>query len=395
MRGDAITFDRPRLDSECEGSRIEVATTTPAGSMDLYARVTVGPVATSADAWIVAGLMPSMRRGWGVHAPGHVSRRLAENVPRIQEYCHARDDRFRHTAATLETAPTTPWPGGRGVGCFFSGGIDSFYSLLKHEREITHLIFVHGFDIDLEDRALYARGLEGVRRACGAYGKSLIEVETNLRAFSDPLIDWDDYHGAAGAFVAHLLSARLRKVFFACGMTYEEWKPFGTNPFLLSLWSSEAVEFVGDGYEARRLRKVQRVAQSPVALEVLRVCWENPAGAYNCGQCEKCLRTMVELRMAGALGRCRAFGATLDLDALARRRYRFDNPVVHRCWTEIREELDRRGNDPALRHAVQAFLTRNGGGMRGSDGPSATDAETGVWRRVRWRGRTRRGPGSP
>jgi hypothetical protein len=35
--------------------------------------------------------------------------------------------------------------------------MDSFYMLLKHRAEITHIIFVHGFDIDLEDRELRAQ----------------------------------------------------------------------------------------------------------------------------------------------------------------------------------------------------------------------------------------------
>ena len=40
----------------------------------------------------------------------------------------------------------------------------------------------------------------------------LFEVETNLRSFSDTHLDWDDFHVAGAAFVAHLLSQRLRKV---------------------------------------------------------------------------------------------------------------------------------------------------------------------------------------
>ncbi len=44
-----------------------------------------------------------------------------------------------------------------GIACFFSGGVDSFYTLLKHREEITHIIFVHGFDIALEDHSLRAQ----------------------------------------------------------------------------------------------------------------------------------------------------------------------------------------------------------------------------------------------
>jgi len=33
-----------------------------------------------------------------------------------------------------------------GAEAFFSGGVDSFYTFLKHRHEITDLAVVHGFD---------------------------------------------------------------------------------------------------------------------------------------------------------------------------------------------------------------------------------------------------------
>ncbi len=42
----------------------------------------------------------------------------------------------------------------QGVACFFSGGVDSFYSVIAHAKRITHLIFVRGFDIPIANRAL-------------------------------------------------------------------------------------------------------------------------------------------------------------------------------------------------------------------------------------------------
>jgi hypothetical protein len=44
-----------------------------------------------------------------------------------------------------------------------------------------------------------------------------------------------------------------------------------------------------------------------LASELLRVCWRNPDGTYNCGRCEKCVRTMVQLLAADALRQCSVF----------------------------------------------------------------------------------------
>lgn len=361
---DALTVGNPsRLDTD--GWTVVTAPIHAASVRhEVQVRLPAGAVAGDMDAWLTAVLMPSMRRGLRVRIPGPVSQRLAENVPRIQEYCHARNPKYRIHEVGIDPVRVEALPIDRGIGCFFSGGLDCLYTVLKHQHEITHLIFVHGFDIPLRDHTLHAQALERIRETSSRLGKGLVEVETNLRSFSDTHLDWDDFHVAGAAFVAHLLSQRLRKVYFAAGMTYDEWKPFGSNPLLTSLWSSERMEFVGDGYEAGRLAKTARIANSDVALRVLRVCWENREGAYNCGTCEKCLRTMAGLRVVRALDRCPTFNRALDLEALSQRRYQFKNPVIRRCWEEIHDAIERRGDDRALLRAVRAFLDQDRGQQR-------------------------------
>ena len=49
----------------------------------------------------------------------------------------------------------------------------------------------------------------------------------------------------------------------------------------------------------------------------LRVCWQNPDNAYNCGRCEKCFRTMLDLWVVGALDRCDTLPHQFDEQALA------------------------------------------------------------------------------
>jgi hypothetical protein len=70
--------------------------------------------------------------------------------------------------------------------------------------------------------------------------------------------------------------------------------------------------------EATRLEKViSQIAQSPLALEHLRVCFANEKGAYNCGRCDKCLRTMINLFVAGALEKSGTFPHHIDPDLVA------------------------------------------------------------------------------
>jgi hypothetical protein len=61
------------------------------------------------------------------------------------------------------------------------------------------------------------------------------------------------------------------------------------------------------GTEMTRLRKVEIVADWPVALQHMRVCQNDNSGSKNCGTCEKCIRTMLMLEGFGKLRDCKAF----------------------------------------------------------------------------------------
>lgn len=179
-------------------------------------------------------------------------------------------------------------------------------------------------------------------------------METNLREFSDRYVNWYLYHGAALAAVGLLLSSRFRKMFIAASRTYADLIPIGSHPLLDPLWSTETLEFVHDGCEATRIEKAAAIASDNIALKHLRVCWENRSGAYNCGQCEKCLRTMACLRTIGVLQRCSTFESPLNLKALAH----IDVEWTHRTHFEKNlEVLEKSGADPELAGALRRCLS--------------------------------------
>ena len=58
---------------------------------------------------------------------------------------------------------------------FFSGGVDSMFTLLKRREEISHVVFIHGFDFIVDSgtfRTALARNGAFVR----GFGKTLIPV---------------------------------------------------------------------------------------------------------------------------------------------------------------------------------------------------------------------------
>jgi hypothetical protein len=185
----------------------------------------------------------------------------------------------------------------------------------------------------------------------------VIEVETNLRTFLDRYAAWARLaHGSAMASVGLLLLPFFRRLYVASTHTYADLFPWGSHPMLDPLWSTEGLEFVHDGCEASRVDKTRLIAQSETALRFLRVCWRNPDGAYNCGQCEKCVRTMVNLHAVGALDRCRSFDRSLDIRDVRRILALTDN-----TRSFVLENLDALGDGPRdrpLRNALRTVLNR-------------------------------------
>jgi hypothetical protein len=220
----------------------------------------------------------------------------------------------------------TPWiPVGSAahssVGLYFTAGVDSFYSLLKdvelsassYHEPVTHLLHAN---FEEHSGPVYNNLLQNLRRAAEETGRPLVLIETNLRSLSRHLAYWPDYHGAALAGVALALQGLLGRCLIAASDHYRHLPPLGSHPILDHLWSTEDLEFVHDGAEASRTDKVVRqIVRSRLALETLAVCWRSEPG-HNCGVCEKCLRTMATIEMAGALRRCATLPSTLDLQAL-------------------------------------------------------------------------------
>ena len=278
-----------------------------------------GPLGDSAEPFVDIALLPAMKAGASLHVQGGVSARLLTQLPHYQGMMHNWYPWLQ--ISPICAVPVDPGPAEgaqqRGVGCFFSAGVDSFYSALTHLDEITHLVFIHGFDVALLNHELREKVIRGVRSAAGELGKPLIEVETNARDLLDAFTDWGhESHGTLLAAVAHLLSPQLRRVYIPASYAYRNLFPWGSHPLTDPLFSTEMVTLEHDGCGASRMDKVKMIAANETAMRWLRVCWASPT-EYNCGRCGKCLRVMTALHLAGALDRCATFDRSLDLDVVA------------------------------------------------------------------------------
>jgi hypothetical protein len=86
--------------------------------------------------------------------------------------------------------------------------------------------------------------------------------------------------------------------------------PYGTHPLLDPSYSSRDMRIRHENVTMSRLDKTALIAEWDVALQHMRVCnrtYNYRPETFNCGQCEKCVRTMLELVALGKLGETNAF----------------------------------------------------------------------------------------
>jgi hypothetical protein len=277
---------------------------------------------------------------------GSVPPLLGSNLETIRDIYAAWIDGGHQVPLNFQPSPDGA-PAASGVSLFFSGGVDSFYSLIKHRDEVENLVLVHGFDVPLADTKTFALAEAQALEAARLFGKRLIVARTNLH-FEQPAIpcSWGMYHGAALAAVAHALTPNHGKVHIASSYSYADLHPWGSHPLLDPLWSTETVQVVHDGGETR-IDKLRSLIQHPEVLAKLRVCWENPE-KYNCGLCEKCVRTMLGLRALG-VDHCAAFPDTLTPELVRQQRLSHDSALFWR-------ELPCPGLPPAYQAAVKSAI---------------------------------------
>ncbi|MFC9555509.1 hypothetical protein ACFTWF_32235 [Rhodococcus sp. NPDC056960] len=308
------------------------------------------------EPWVYPAALVGMKRGMPVSTDEPVDSAVLKGVEKAQSLLDSWYGDMGAVEVHAELSTVAECQDGRGVGCFFSGGLDSFYSAIKHSDTITHVIFVHGFDIMLDNEKLFLETVTAMRRAAADLGKQLIEVRTNLRHlhFLNG-VDWGRAaHGAVLAHVGLLLSEHLHTVIVPSSFAKSIQEPWGSHPDLDHLWASSAVRFEHDGVEATRPQKAAGIAQSPAALDNLHVCWTNYGTDYNCGKCEKCVRTMINLRVAGALDRCPSLPDEIPLEVIGRTR------LDHGAKQFAQENLDALRasdiDDPALEEALEKAM---------------------------------------
>jgi hypothetical protein len=201
---------------------------------------------------------------------------------------------------------------GSRTGLLFSAGVDSMTSYLRHKDARPDFISIMGLpDLPHFEERFWRRVRKDISCTANMDSISVFEVKTDmLRSLNLELLavefgfNW--FVGAAFSlfllgFTAPITAIRgIGRVIIASSYTEDYQGISGSHPLIDNSVSWADVRVMHDGFELSRQQKLRYLAQNQNRpyLEHLRVCWDN-ALETNCGDCEKCMRTITGLAVEG------------------------------------------------------------------------------------------------
>ncbi|MGD9265582.1 MAG: hypothetical protein PVJ71_07375, partial [Lysobacterales bacterium] len=277
---------------------------------------------TMADPFLVGMLPIAMKLGEAITVAGQVSTRLAHGIEQYQQVLMAWwPDFFSHVEIEyedLQSRRESPRPA--GVGCSFSGGVDSFYTVFSQvapqpdtdDFRLTHALMVNGFDqvVDFEGTGSSKRLYDVYKPVLEKLGVGFLMIDSNLKFFRDAVFKKHELVRSYSSPLSACVHA-CQKIFGRFSLSghatyaYPDLTPFGSHPVLDHHLSTDQLQIIHFGSAASRVDKLLHLAQFPEVRKSLRVCFgdvkfdEASGAVVNCCRCEKCIRTIVTLDILG------------------------------------------------------------------------------------------------
>lgn len=268
---------------------------------------------------------------------------------------------------TSEELHKKEWAVGTGI----SGGVDSFYSILKHigiaeeSQELTHLLYVSVSN--------HAENEQSLRRDFECNKKNIESIARDLNLpliclysneaefFFKGIINWGALRFAG---MVYSLQNLFSVYYFSSGYPYvditfgdgtENFDSLHFDLFTLMTASTRSLNFIGTGGEVDRRDKLIYIADKDVVKKGLFVC--NYRSDYNCSACDKCMRTAMQLYGNGML---QEYHQVFDLDKIENQKKKYLRKMLYRQSmydTEIVDSIEKRNGIPAF-IKMQAFFIR-------------------------------------
>lgn len=292
-------------------------------------------ISPASDAFLIALFIPAMAEGETIEFESPASSRLLSNLNGVIQDLVIRVipwlERINVSGAAGDSQAMQP-----GVAAGFSGGIDSFsfikdnlFNGASQRDRVTHLLFNNVGSHTAGKEALFEKRFKRLEPLIRDWGLPFVSINSNMDQFyTKPGLNFLQTHTFRNAAVGHLLKKGIGTFHYASSYDYSDLSvrqdtDIGlVDPLILPLLSNPQMDLVAAGWNLSRIEKTCQVSEFEASYRYLDVCG-NPfyKGSYtNCSECEKCLRTMATLDLAGALYR---YSEVFDLDSYRERKNRY------------------------------------------------------------------------
>ncbi len=210
-------------------------------------------------------------------------------------------------------------------GTGISRGVDSFQTLKKYtqdcpkDMQVKWLTFFNvGSHSDFggeNGRKLFLKRKNISEKFAKENNFNFIDVDSNISEFLGQIfVETHSFRSASAVFAIQKL---FKNYYYASGYSVHDFKiqldrPAKFEIYILSFLSTDSLTFYSSGCESNRLNKVYVIKEYELAQKNLNVCFNDE---FNCGKCEKCIRTMFELYANNSLEK---FSKVFDVEEFNR-----------------------------------------------------------------------------
>lgn len=246
------------------------------------------------------------------------------------------------------------------TAAFFSGGADSFDTLIAHAEEHPTLVTLLGSDVKLNDRKGWERVSKHAVDTAQKFGCKNLFIASSFRLFINegllhglvmPLANDGWWHGFQHGIgiISHVAPYayphKLKRIYIASSFSHKYKFTCASDPTIDNHVHIGKCVTIHDGYEFSRQDKIRRICEFKrrIGLPIqLRVCWQS-SGGQNCCVCEKCYRTICGILAEGENPADFGF-LSYSLEKLRQdfQKPGFMNRIVIKLWQNIQDRFRER-----------------------------------------------------
>ncbi len=224
---------------------------------------------TRSDPFAVALIQFSQYVGETLEVRGELSERLAYGLEQYGFVFHRWNPKWFDPPQLKFNHLVQPIPTNhRLTATAFSGGVDSFYTLMHHlpkyqpitSHQIQAGLLVHGMDIRFYEADTFERVYATYQGMFKELGLQLLRARMNGFLFWEHRLRWEFVHGAPLIATALCLSEKISRFYIPATHSYENIISNGTSPLTDHWLSTETVEIIHHGSQQNRLGKLAEIA---------------------------------------------------------------------------------------------------------------------------------------